>query len=1578
MKKSSFSVCVLAMLCLASRIAAQTTTWIGSTGNWSASGNWNNGTPVAGDTVIFNSNASASVDAAFTMTDLEFIGSAAQDITDGGGSLTLTGEITYGSSGTLSIEAPIIGVSSVWLNGGTGTLTLNPTSSGANTFSGSTQVFAGGTLADGKAYSFSDNSVMYVGGSPHGAVNVNYNEAIAALGDVGGGIGYVNLASGTTLFINGGYSSDFSGIIQGSGNVEKDGVGTQQLAGPNTYTGSTTIGTGGAIEIGDGTNVGSLTTSVIQGAGSLSFREPSASNTTISAPITGTLDVDSNGPGTVKLSGNNTYTGPTTINSGTLQAGSTTAFGASTQTLVVNGGILDLNGFNISLPAIQTAASGGISLTSGATLTLTNSITGSTTIAGVVSGTGSINTSEYQLNVTSNGMMYSGGTTISAGTFIANNSNPGDYATGIGPITILAAGTLLLGQANTNGYIYSGSAVTDNGQLEFFRTDITPLVISNTITGTGGIQQNGSGMVELSGNNSYSGVTEIFNGTLIAGSANAFGGASGKSQLQFPYQGTVDLNGFNVTVGSLSGTATTGGINLGANTLTLNDTSADTTLAAPITGTGGSMVFGQAGIILEGNNTYTGSTTITNGFVLVANSTGYGLGTGALSISAGAALDIGAESTAGFINNGPITDNGAINFNRSDQPTYSNVISGTGSITTNGGGIILTGANTYAGSSNFAAGTSILDNATGSATGTGLIAIASGATLQIGNNDANGSVGTGITINDQGTLTFDRTDNPTSDVTITGTGGLSMVGTGNVTLFQNNNYSGPTLIENGQFTAGSTTAFGNGYSNLTILSNGRLNMTGFDLYFGSLTGDASAVITTGAGRLTIGGNFLDTLYAGTITGAGSLNVVPLGTLEFSGANLYTGTTTINANAALVLDDGGSIVSNATGAGTLEFNHDDNITYSGTLGGTLTVEQEGPGTTTLSGNNVGFSGTFNLNNGTLQAGGTDAFGSGSESINIYESATLDLGNNIVVASQLGSAIGTYINIGSGTLQLQGGAGNTIGSTISGTGVIALNGTGTTTLEADNSSFTGTFDVYGGTLATPAANALGNGGASLFIDGNAILDLSGVDQSLAQISSSGGTMTIDLDSANLTLTGNANNLIWGSVIGNGSLILNGTGTTSFWGTSTYSGATMLNAGTLSDASANSLSPNSDLFVASGAVLAPTASEVVGSLQSTGSGGLIVIPASSSLTSMGLDYATDFQGVISGSGEFIVGGGVQGLSGNNTYTGGTLVTGGGELFVGSNSALGAGTVTFDSGTEFSPSVNVTLSNNIVLENGESLDNDDGGINNMTLTGVISQTGGSGGFTWCTPGTLTLTGANTFTGTVDMREGTLVLGNNTAAGVGGTIILDTSTALNVMSGVTVSNPISFTGGPAVLTGSGTINSYILAGSSTVIAPAASPGNGPGTLSFSDGLTLASGSAIHFDIYDANGAAGTGYSLISASGGLNITASTNTITFNIVSTNATGIAAPAINFNSGTPYSWTFASSPTLITGFNSNEFNIVESGFQNSIGPGFFSVSDSGNSLQLNFTPVPEPSTWCLIGGAVLLIVPLTLRRRSVARAA
>jgi hypothetical protein len=197
------------------------------------------------------------------------------------------------------------------------------------------------------------------------------------------------------------------------------------------------------------------------------------------------------------------------------------------------------------------------------------------------------------------------------------------------------------------------------------------------------------------------------------------------------------------------------------------------------------------------------------------------------------------------------------------------------------------------------------------------------------------------------------------------------------------------------------------------------------------------------------------------------------------------------------------------------------------------------------------------------------------------------------------------------------------------------------------------------------------------------------------------------------------------------------------------------------------------------------------------------------------------------------------------------------------------------------------------------------------------------------------------------------------------------------VTNPINFTGN-AILTGSGTIASPVVAGSFTTIAGLASPGNGPGTLTFSNGLTLASGSQIYFGIDDATGAPGTGFSLISATGGLNLTAAPGMIALDIFSINSMGNLAPAQNFSSSTPYSWTFASSTSAISGFNANQFQIFDGSFQNSIGVGYFTVSESGNNLLLNFSPVPEPSTWCLIGAGALVIVPLALRRRRSARAA
>jgi hypothetical protein len=202
-------------------------------------------------------------------------------------------------------------------------------------------------------------------------------------------------------------------------------------------------------------------------------------------------------------------------------------------------------------------------------------------------------------------------------------------------------------------------------------------------------------------------------------------------------------------------------------------------------------------------------------------------------------------------------------------------------------------------------------------------------------------------------------------------------------------------------------------------------------------------------------------------------------------------------------------------------------------------------------------------------------------------------------------------------------------------------------------------------------------------------------------------------------------------------------------------------------------------------------------------------------------------------------------------------------------------------------------------------------------------------------------------------------------------------MNGVTVGNALNFTGTAATLAGNGTISTPVTVNSAVLLAPSASPGGGPGNLTFSSGLTLASGGTIDFTLYDTALLPGTGFSLITATNGLDLTAAPGTITFNVATVNAGGGSALAMNFSAGTPYSWTFATSTNPITGFSSSQFNIITSGFLNPTGGGTFIITGIGNDLMLNFTPAPEPSTWALVGTGVLAFIPFALRRRRAAKA-
>ena len=1189
-------------LLVSPRVKAQTTTFVSGAGNWSVGANWSNGTPVAAGNVDFITSSSSTVDNAFSMTFLNFE-SGIQTLTSAGGSLNVSGTTSFTDASSVALNVPIIGTGNLWLNGGTGTLTLNPGGAGLNTYSGSTQVFAGGTLTDGAANSFSPNSLLYVGGGgTPGTVNVNFNETVAGLGDVAGGNGLLNVASGATLLMNGPFTTTYSGVIAGAGGIEKDNPGTLILEGANTYTGTTVAGPGGTIEIGGGSTTGSISNSSnISGTGSVEFSRSNAY--TYSGVISGGVGVVQFGAGTMTLSGNNSYTGTTSVELGTLQAGSTSAFGGATglsPVIMNSSSVLDLNNFSNTIGSLSGAGTNSVTLGSGTLTVGTGS--SNTVFAGVISGTGILNSVGYVLDLTGNNT-YSGGTTISNGTLLADNAS--GTATGSGTITIAPTGTLQLGNSEDSSGIINGTAsIVDNGSLSSSRGD--NFTVANNISGTGGVGQYGNGIFTLSGTNTYSGPTTVFRGTLQAGSTSAFGGPGGLSAVSFPNAGTLDLNNFSNTVGSISGSPGNL-ITLGTATLTIGDSTSNTLFGGVISGTGGSVIFGESSLILSGSNTYTGGTTINSGTIL--------------SIGDGSTVGASIASSMG------IQDNGTLTFAPapSDNISYSNGISGSGVVNVQGVG------------------------------------------------------------------------------TITLRGGA-------------NTYTGPTDITGGTLADGSTNTFSAG-SRMIIDTGGNLAVN-FNETVGDLeNGSGAGTVSIASGKtLTTNGILAASPFMGIISGAGSLAINTGGSSQgLGGASTFSGGTTI-------------------------------------LGGELFVA--------------------------------------------------------------GSTVGAPGSVVSGPV-----------------------GTGTLNFAADSQMSSINIDV---TLAN-----------------DIVLN---------------GTMDNDDATTNLTLSG--------PISGPGGIT---------WCTPNL--LELLNA--------------------------------------------------------------------------------------NSFTGGVDMREG-VLLVGTDTAAGSGMMTLESAAlaGYGTGMSYTISNAINITGSAVLGNMDD--NNLTLTGPMTGAQNQVTYNGGPSGTLTLAadnnGLSLDTGFI-ISSGTVIAANNNAFGTN-YVYLTGSAGLNVMNGITVANPINFSGAPNVLSGNGTIGASVTVDNTVVLAPSASPGNGPGILTFTSPLTLASGGALHFLLFDATGAAGTGYSLVSAPGGLSLTASPNTFTFNVLTTDASGNAANAINFNSSTAYNWTFANSGSAISGFSPNQFNILTGGFLNPVGGGTFSVIEVGNSLELNFTPAPEPSTWAMLAAGVFVLVPFAARRRRLFR--
>ena len=801
-------------------------------------------------------------------------------------------------------------------------------------------------------------------------------------------------------------------------------AGNRITLGGNIVTANNTAGT-------TITNIISLDM-ILNGDRTITTRQLSTSvqhNLTISGIISssGAFGLTKDGSATLILSGNNTYTGATTVNAGTLiLSGENTYTGATT----VNSGTLTLSGN-------RTVNTGAYTVSGVGTQTLNiqngNYGIGGTFVVGNNGGTATVNHSAGTISsvggsglIIGNGSFagtrgiynLSGGSLTSANIVMGVNSGTNAASPNTAMINVSGGALTVGGQLRIGNYTSTNSFNTTNN---FTQTAGTTTVSTLGLGGNSANALNSTGKIIADLNLTGGTFTATTIASLSAGGATTIENAN-SSSINIGGNAQVTLGAFPTARGSNSTATitfdtTTGGVGFLAPVtnsatympsgtftrafLTANGANFDVGSGKNITigqvlenasGVAGTLTKSGVGVLtLSGNNTYTGGTTVSAGTLELGNG--------------GSVL-------------GNITNNASFSINRTDSSTLENVISGTGALFKSGTGTVtLSGENTYTGATTVTGGTLTLSgNRTVNTTGAYSVTGAGTQTLNIQNG--NYTIGVNLAV---GSSTGTATVNHSAGTIRVGGGGLIMGnGPGNSTSFYN--LSGGSL----------TTA------NIIMGSNSGTN---------AAAPHTSTIAVSGTGALTVG-----TLRIGRYTEAGTFNTT-------STFNQTAGTTTVTT---LGLGGNSGNAANSTGPVIANLN---------LTGGTFTA------TNIASISAGGATSDLNANSSSINIGDTAQVTLGAfptaRGSNSTATITFDSGAAGFLAPQVAStnymptgtftrafltANGANFNVGTGkditigqVLENASGAAGTL--TKSGAGVLTLSG---------NNTYTGVTTVSNGTL------------------------------------------------------------------------------------------------------------------------------------------------------------------------------------------------------------------------------------------------------------------------------------------------------------------------------------------------------------------------------------------------------------------------------------------------------------------------------------------------------------------------------------